>query len=274
MKLAWPQLMGVGRIADVEHLAQAARYAAGCPDGPLLLRQACEAATVRVRPDSLDVGRRRHTAMLVPTAEGFQVVIDRVLWEQAKREQGGRHHLRFVLAHELGHTLFYRPGRPPTRTRPADRSEERFCQRFAGELQVPRAAARDAALTPNGLHALAGEHDVSRRVAAWAIARARPEVTMLWLRRAAHPTRGDQETMRVQWGASHRFVAPGESFKSTLARLAPGEHGEAVEDLRLAGRRERVHVKAWRFASAMLAVIFPSAVHAEAEARREQLPLF
>lgn len=37
----------------------------------------------------------------------------------------------FRLAHEVAHTLFYRPGSPPSRTLSADRAEEEFCDEFA-----------------------------------------------------------------------------------------------------------------------------------------------
>jgi hypothetical protein len=254
---AWPQLAGPDGhvLAKVEDLAQAARQATASSDGPVALREACEAATVRILRGPLAVGQRRHTAMLVPTASGFHAVVDLGVWRRAKEGPPGRQRLRFVLAHELGHTFFYRPGRPPTRSRPADRLEERFCHRFATALLVPPSAAMKASLDPGGLYMLAGRFDVSPRVAAWAIARARPSVTLLWLRYAPHPVRGGQDAMRVQWGASERFVATGESFKSPLAELAPGEYGTSTEALLLAGRQEHVHIQAWRFANSMFVVL-------------------
>ncbi len=213
---------------------------------------------VKVLNDSLGVGQHRHTAMLVPTHDGFRAVVDSAIWQRAREGEGGRRRLRFVLAHELGHTFFYRPGRPPKRSRAPDRLEERFCHRFATSLLVPPIAAGQATLDPRGLYGLAGRYDVSSRVAAWAIARARPSLTLLWLRHAPHPVRGGLETMRVEWGASERFIARGESFKSPLAELAPGEHGHATQFLRLAGREEAVCIDAWRFDSSMLAVTRPS----------------
>jgi hypothetical protein len=52
-----------------------------------------------------------------------------------------------------------------------------------------------------------------------------------------------------------RFIASGESFKSCLADLAPGEHGRSVQQLRLGGRDGEVELAAWRFDSAMLVVV-------------------
>lgn len=40
----------------------------------------------------------------------------------------------FRVAHELGHCLFYRSGRPPRRRRPPDHHEEQWCDRFAAAL--------------------------------------------------------------------------------------------------------------------------------------------
>jgi hypothetical protein len=61
--------------------------------------------------------------------------------------------------------------------------------------------------------------------------------------------------MRVAWSASPRFIAHGESLKSPLAELPPGESGTATEMLMLSGRQEMVRVEVWRFDHAMLAVI-------------------
>jgi len=228
---------------------------------------------VRILRRRLAVGERHHTAMLVPTSDGFHAVVDDQVWKRAAESASGRQRLRFVIAHELGHTFFYRPGSPPTRRQPPDRLEERFCHRFATSLLVPPPAARQASLEMAGLQALARSYDVSPRVAAWAIARAQPSVMLLWLRRSPHPVRGGNEAMRVEWGASERFIARGESLKSELAKLAPGEHGESTEMLHLAGRQELVHIQAWRFASSMFLVVRPSAASSETVAAT-QLALF
>lgn len=226
--------------------------------GRLPLRRACEAAGVRVTGGPLNIGDRHHIAMLVPTQDGFQATVHSELWERAKREDGARRRLRFVIAHELGHTLFYDPGKPPTRTAPPNRDEEQFCNNFANALLVPPEIAASTPLSPEGIFALAGRFDVSRQVAAWALARSRAPIAVLWLRMAPHPVRGGQEAMRIAWSASTRFIPDGESFKSPLAKLMPGQHGAATEKLRLAGREELVHVEAWRFDQDMLAVIIPT----------------
>ncbi len=258
MTAAWPvwQTGGAPALKGVDDLATVARNAVVEPDHPLPLRRACEAALVRVLKRPLSIGSRRHTAILMPVPEGFHAIVDSGIWLRAKSENAGRHRLRFVLSHELGHVFFYRPGRPPSRNLPPDRAEENFCHRFATSLLVPPVAALEATLDPRGLRSLAQRYDVSLRVAAWAIARARPTVKLLWLHPAAHPARaGHAEAMRVQWGASESFVAPGESLKSPLADLAPGESGRAIERLRLAGREALVELDAWRFENSMLVIV-------------------
>jgi hypothetical protein len=79
--------------------------------------------------------------------------------------------------------------------------------------------------------------------------------------------------MRVEWGASDRFVARGESFKSALADLAPGESACSTELIRISGRAELVDIQAWRFSSSMFAVVRP-ATATRCETRSDQLSLF
>lgn len=257
MTVAWPVAGEHGITEPAEYVAAQARQAVGFTSGRLSVRRVCEAAGVKVLCRPLAVGQRRHTAMLVPTHDGFSVVVDPLLWERAADATAARRRLRFVVAHELGHTVFYRPGRPPSRIDPVDKREERFCHRFATALLLPAEAAREARLDPQGLYSLAASYDVSVRVAAWALVRALPHLTVLWMTQAAHPVRGDSETMRVQWAASERFVPFGESFKSPLAELSPGDHAHSYERLRLGGREDEVSVMAWRFAGSMLVITQP-----------------
>ena len=101
-------------------------------------------------------------------------------------------------------------------------------------------------LTPQGLYALAGRYDVGVTTAAWAVVRSRPDISIVWLRHSPHPRTGDREAMRVQSAASTRFFARGESLKSPLAELAPGESARCEQELQIAGRSELVSAEAWR----------------------------
>jgi hypothetical protein len=232
-------------------LARRVRGLLARDDEAVAIREACQAARITVRRHALEVARDRHTAMLVPTDEGFTALVDSKLWDRASSGEAARRHLRFVLAHELGHTFFYRSGSPPSRTVAPSGAEERFCDAFATFLLVPSAVAARTSLDPAGLHGLAERFDVSRRVAAWAMARSRPGTSILEFRRAQHPG-GGREAMRLRWGASQHFLAPGESLKSNLAELAPGEHRSCSQRLRLGGRDRELDLEAWRQASALL----------------------
>jgi hypothetical protein len=273
---AWPQLSpGAVSLDHADQMASAVRREFAPDQGAFPMREACRAAGVKVGSRPLPAGGRRHTAMLVPTDDGFHAAVDPMIWNGARNGDAGRHRLRFVIAHELGHTLFYRPGKPPSRERPADRHEEKFCQNFANSLLVPRSSALATPLEPEGLYSLARRYDVSLRVAAWAIARARPSIAVLWLRHRPHPTRGGLETMRVEWGAAAgRYIAVGESLKSPVADLRPGQDAELMAPLLLAGRREPANIKAWRFDSAMLAVVRPAEGGGQMSSPEHQIALF
>src|SRR5437868_6715734 len=89
-------------LREPEELARVARGAVAAPDRAIALRAACEAARVRVVNHALAIGARRHSAMLVPAYEGFNALVDSVLWQRARWEVDWRQRLRFVVAHELG----------------------------------------------------------------------------------------------------------------------------------------------------------------------------
>ncbi|HEX2070742.1 MAG TPA: ImmA/IrrE family metallo-endopeptidase [Thermoleophilaceae bacterium] len=237
-------------------LARRARGALADDDRALHIGRACELARVKTLTRPLPVGSGRHTAMLLPEPDGFRAVVDSTTWHRAQHDDVGRRRLRFVLAHELGHTLFYEAGSPPRRTRPSDEREESFCDRFAMLLLVPQTVAGRTVADPDRLRGLATRYDVSLRLAAWAVTEAQPDLTLLMLRHGPHPRRGGDETMRTEWGANQQhFIAKGESFKSALADLAPGEYGQSFERLRLSGRERDYEIQAWRSAGSMLVAL-------------------
>jgi hypothetical protein len=254
-----------------------ARRATGTQDGRLDLRRACDAATVQVLRQKLIVGNRRHTAMLVPSTNGFRVIIDPYVWQQSPNSDRTRQRVRYLVAHELGHTLFYQPGTPPKRAFPADADEERFCHRFAMSFLVPPSALEQTPLEGPTLFELTDRFDVTLRTAATSLALAHRDLTILWLVPGPHPHRGGELALRVQWGASNRYIAAGESFKSTLVELAPGEEATIHERLLLSGRTEEVTIRAWRYTNAMLAFVqasIPLSSPPASAKHREQLQLF
>jgi hypothetical protein len=212
--------------------------------------------------------------MLVPTQDGFRATVEQICGSAPSKTTTRAIGCALWSPMSSGHTLFYRPDLPPTRAIPPDREEEQFCHYFANALLIPPRVAAVTPVNPDGIFRLAGYFDVSRQVAAWAVARARTPISVLWLQREPHPVRGGQETMRVAWSASHKFIPQGESFKSPLAELMPGQYGETIERLRLAGREEMTHVEAWRFQHAMLAVIRPAEEHEAADHPGDRERLF
>jgi len=276
----WPQLehSTTPLTACAIELAGRVRGALVSDEQRVRVGRICDLARVEVRVRPLQIGERRHAAMLVPVQDGFRAVVDSGLWRSAANDDARlRRRMRFVLSHELGHTFFYTPGRPPRRAHAPDRREESFCQRFATSLLVPPSIARETPADIGGLAGLAERYDVSLQVAAWAAVRARSDLSVLLLRWGPHPRRTDEPAMRVTWGASESFIARGESFKSPLAHLGAGETGECVQRLRLGGRWHDVHARAWRTGTAMLVVLHhqDSPVPAGPESGGgRQLPLF
>jgi hypothetical protein len=132
-------------------VGEAARALRG-GDGPCLWPTDVEAMAHRLRVEiawaRLAAATGGQDALLVPKVRGgFRAVIDPTVgptggveadhWPNSavlQRAVG-----RWRLAHELAHTLFYRPGRPPRRRRPWERAEEAFCDAVADELLAPRA---------------------------------------------------------------------------------------------------------------------------------------
>src|SRR4051812_9688306 len=118
---AWPATEAISpRSTHVDALASCARAAVAAQDRAVSIRTACESLLVRILRRPLTIGDRRHAAMLVPVPDGFHAIVDSEIWNRAANSVAARRRLRFVLAHELGHTFFYRPGRPPSRATAPD----------------------------------------------------------------------------------------------------------------------------------------------------------
>ncbi|MCR9095059.1 MAG: ImmA/IrrE family metallo-endopeptidase [bacterium] len=81
--------------------------------------------------------REEATLLVTSQSEGAQL---QVRYGQILGK-GGMHRLRFSIAHELGHTFFFkRTPHGAKRVRARSRAEERFCDEFAGELLCPKSA--------------------------------------------------------------------------------------------------------------------------------------
>jgi hypothetical protein len=92
----------------------------------------CANAQVEVRARHAD--RIGPNAILLPSPEGGFVVSVRLGSDTARRTDLAPRQ-RYLVAHELAHTLFYdKSQRPPVRIEPPGSHEERFCDAFAEKL--------------------------------------------------------------------------------------------------------------------------------------------
>lgn len=121
--------------------------------------------------------------LLLPRRGGFTILVDprpaggwRVHGHE--RVPAARRRLRFRILHELGHTFFfdYRQADRPSRLRPADGAEERFCDAFAAAVLLPPWAIRAMPFSAAAALELASVFDVSLPVLARSIATYHPEV--------------------------------------------------------------------------------------------------
>lgn len=67
---------------------------------------------------------------------------------------------------------------------------------------------------------------------------------------------GWRQRSSLQWSAAQRFFPRANHSRVPLAKLEPGQHGVSSGELRIASRRERLRIEAWRFNSGMLALLW------------------
>lgn len=131
----WPF---AAHVAAVPEIGSARRFAES-----LALRFTAlptEPFTVETYVDSLGwtveemhLGAGGHQAMLLPRlAGGFHILVDSATPDSDVRARPEEREFR--LAHELAHTLFYVPGRPPRRLSGGSIGEEDFCDAVADHL--------------------------------------------------------------------------------------------------------------------------------------------
>jgi hypothetical protein len=148
----------------------------------------------------------------------------------ALRDEVSRHRVRFVIAHELAHTLFYwRGGGTPERMVKDSKVQELFCDALASALLVPRTAAATAALRPESVVELHQRYDVSMEVAARALISAHSD-GVGWL--MVVPTEASEAW--VQWGAerSREAIGPWRVLSKIIEKARQGAEGIAAGRLR------------------------------------------
>jgi len=120
-------------------------------------------------------GKLGSRAQILVERDGFRIIFRPQLTEDARR---------FAIAHEIGHTIWYRPEsgatfRSPTSVAHNDHVVEALCDYFAGALLMPNSAVlsileankkfKDGILVPplHLIKQLAKKFNVQERIAAW-----------------------------------------------------------------------------------------------------------
>jgi hypothetical protein len=120
--------------------------------------------------NALDSAHGGAEALLVPLEDDrFSIIVDPQPlggWgpvDGAERERLERRRVRFRVAHEVAHSLFYEraAGTKPWRAHAATEIEERFCDRFAAALLLPPSVVAHVQLTGAAVQQLADSFDVS-----------------------------------------------------------------------------------------------------------------
>lgn len=150
------------------------------------------------------------------------------------REEIERHRVRFLVAHELAHSVFFdqddRLGYP-TRVFPATPQEEEFCDECARWILVPRSSVQALPVESDSVLRLHRDFDVSVEVAARAFAAVFGARTIV--------AYGEAEAhWQVQWDSAGA-LAGGARFTQ-----APDDRGQEFSITRIPGRNQVVLVGA------------------------------
>jgi Zn-dependent peptidase ImmA (M78 family) len=234
------QLDHVPPSEEVTTVAEKARRAWGVsPTSCLDLPRLCERLGIEVSVLSMGVPEGGAQGFLIPTIEGrFRIEVDPEPasgWQSVApglQRTLARHRQRFLIAHELAHTLFYAGGPAgPQRLVLDSDQQETFCDDLARALLVPPAIARETPFTPDGVVELQRRFDVSMEVALRSAVTAH-EGTTAWLLLIR------RDELRVQWTTAERQLTT--RALPDLRRLAARAVKEGRAQARLAGVEQTV----------------------------------
>jgi hypothetical protein len=209
--LTWPAetYTAVPRLAEAERLAAAVRRAGGVgTTEPLLdLTPICRLGGFRVTERRLFAARGGGQALLSPSQRNrFDIWVDPEPpggWQDLDRDLCAdlrRHRKRFRIAHEIGHSFFFkRSGGEPRRLAPDSERQEDFANTFARALLVPRAVARRFDPEPSSAIVLHREYDISLEVAVRCLAAVHRDRTWRLAYWAGEIEEPEQTASRVQW---------------------------------------------------------------------------
>lgn len=214
--------------AEAPKIAAKLRVAWGLSSQEKLdLDRVCERLGAEVSTIHLDVPRGGAQGFLIPRTDGFLIEVDPEPsggWgsvRAALRLDLSRHRRRFLIAHEIAHTLFYRSGPDgPRRAVAASAAEEDFCDALARALLVPQVAAASLPFDPDSALHLQRRFDVSLELSLRSLASAHPDDRAAWL--LLHR---DGEIL-VQWASgSHQLPAVRELAKQAWSGNTNLDHG-------------------------------------------------
>lgn len=247
----WPT-PGWSRIPPLEmavRTARAVRRASGHRlNAPIRdLGSLAASAGAEVVERDLAVANGGCEALLIPAArDRFRIAVDptpRSGWGSTSsrdRSDVARRRIRFRVAHELGHTLFYArsPERPPSRPHGASAEEEAFCDRFARALLLPDQVF-DRCQTVAALPRIQGQYDVSLEVTVRALAELRDvdAAVFYWRRGSSSPV--------VQWsnlGTRSRLGRWRSAVAEALSGAVDALAVSSAEAVLFADRRQAVIV--------------------------------
>lgn len=231
MSLRLNRVPPLGEVADV---AREARRAWGLHQASRLdLDRICDRLGIEVSVLSMGAPGGGMQGLLIPRrGGGFRIEVDPEPtngWESVAPplyETLKRHRKRFLIAHELAHTLFFedRYADRPRRVVFDSPQQEIFCDELARALLVPRCAAASLPFDPEGVVALQHRFDVSMEVALRSAVATHEDAEAAWLL-----LRHD-EKMLVQWSSmDRRFTARALHALRRLAAVASRDrHAEAT----------------------------------------------
>ncbi|HEX6752309.1 MAG TPA: ImmA/IrrE family metallo-endopeptidase [Solirubrobacterales bacterium] len=184
--------------AEAAQIADAARRAWGVePAARLDVDEVCARLGIEVEERRLGGGGGIQ-ALLVPKRSGFKIEVDPEPtrgWpaDESIRSALRRHRRRFLLCHELAHTLFYSYGEAgPERLVYDSPEQEVFCDELARSLLVPAAVAGAVPFRPRSVVELQRRFDVSMEVATRSVATAQEKGDAWLLLR-------QDDAIKVQW---------------------------------------------------------------------------
>jgi hypothetical protein len=202
-----PSFDYVPNLDEIPSIATGLRTAWGVGTTARLdLESICDRLEIEVAKLSLGASKGGAQGFLIPKAEGgFKIAIDpepRQGWRGIRseiRDKLERHRMRFLVCHELAHSVFYEKGPVgPRRLVHGSEQQEAFCDELARALLVPRDAAAALPFHPQSVLTLQHQFDVSMEIALRSSVAAHCAGGVGWLLLQR------EGEMRVQWTSAER----------------------------------------------------------------------